>query len=597
MATSVPQSGTSLWKPISENTGNVAFLADKDLGSNITVYDAQGNVLGIGKFDKNFHDGRYIYRFDKPGNAFGSSNIWVVGEEGQVYSIRNPSLRNNNVTQGGVASHNNKHDTDKGAPQWDPASFTGIQPTGSTSTQGTTTDYSGKPGVGGIPEPILLDENINEKTQIDGIELEFTDPIEVLRKIAEENNSQLDKNFLTALNQAGQLSDANTQQLIDYLDKMSPYQRQLIGIENAFNQQEKLKAAETAIPGVTDMLRNELKNAQTLASGKLLTDSEDRALEQVARSAGADAAWSRGLGDDSLIGQTLSDKLSVSQRNEVMKMGQTYLTQALQNATGTLMDTPQKATMGGNIPAQPQQTISDITAKQQATLNEATTMSPATALQAIIGQREKQADLNYNIASRNAELNEAYINRKIGIITANTQAQNQYNSDVETYLSTQATNNAIIDGVRALNNLRGDGKLSWEKFQFYLSQILAGVPFDPTTIDSHYYEKHPGNASDNDNSTIAQGHTPDVQRGNKKPENSDKDEGEGANKSFTSTVAPKPSTTNRTPVTYSTDQYGNTKSFMSADGTINWPQVNWLYTGSFDVFDIINDNTVLKGLQ
>lgn len=592
----VPKKGTAKWKSDSEKNGNVAFLADQDLGSVIVVQDAKGNRLGYGRYDKQFEDGRYIYRFDIPGTSFGSTTVWVIGEQGQVYGIRNPSVNNENVTQGGVAARNNQSDMDKGASQWDPASYVGISPTGSLSTSGTRTS-SGKPGVGTIPEPVYLDPSINEKTQIDGIELQFTDPIEVLRKIAEENNSQLDKNFLTALNQAGQLSDANTQQLIDYLDKMSPYQRQLIGIENAFNQQEKLKAAETAIPGVTEMLRNELKNAQTLASGRLLTDSEDRALEQVARSAGADAAWSRGLGDDSLIGQTLSDKLSVSQRNEVMKMGQNYLTQALQNATGTLMDTPQKATMGSQIPAQPQQTIADITKSQQATLNEATTMSPATALQAIIGQREKQADLNYNIASRNAELNEAYINRKIGIITANTQAQNQYNSDVETYLSTQATNNAIIDGVRALNNLRGDGKLSWEKFQFYLSQILAGVPFDPTTIDSHYYEKHPGNASDNDNSTIAQGHTPDVQRGNKKPENSDKDEGEGANKSFTSTVAPKPSTTNRTPVTYSTDQYGNTKSFMSADGTINWPQVNWLYTGSFDVFDIINDNTVLKGLQ
>ena len=584
MATSVPQSGTSLWKPISENTGNVAFLADKDLGSNITVYDAQGNVLGIGKFDKNFHDGRYIYRFDKPGNAFGSSNIWVIGEEGQVYGISSPGLRNNNVTQIGVASPNNQHDRDKGAPYWDPSSFNSLQPTGSTSTEGTATDYSGKPGVGNIPEPILLDENINEKTQIDGIELQFTDPIDVLRKIAEANNEQLDKNFLTALNQAGQLSDANTQQLIDYIDKMSPYQRQLIGIENAFNQQEKLKAAETAIPGVTDMLRKELKNAQTLASGRLLTDSEDRALEQVARSAGADAAWTRGLGDDSLVGQTLSDKLSVNQRMDVMKMGQTYLTQALQNATGTLMDTPQKATMGSSIPAQPQQSMADLVSKQQATLNEATTMSPATALQAIINQREKQADLNYSIASKNAELNEAYINRKIGIITANTQAQNQYNTDVENYLSTQAGNNAIIEGVNAINNLRQDGKISWEKYQFYLSQILAGVPFDPTTIDPDYYKKHPGNSSDNDNSTIAQGHSQDVTRGDGKPSNTDNDK-----KSF--------STTNKTPVSFSTDESGNTKSFVSSDGRVNWPEINWLYTGSFDVFDLVNDNTVLKGLQ
>lgn len=602
MATPAPKPGTNVWIASSESDGNAAFLADQDLGTYIAVYDAQGNKLGEGRFTKNYEDGRYIYRFGTVGNAFGSGAVWVIGEQGQTYCVGNPSLTWDNIQQGGTASRNNQHDRDKGAPQWDPATYTSFGATGTSSTRKTTTNYTNKPGVGDIPEPIYLDPNINEKTQLDGIELQFTDPIEVLRKVAEENNQQLDKNFLTALNQAGKLSDANTQQLIDYLDTMSPYQRQLIGIENAFNQQEKLKAAETAIPGVTDMLRQELKNAQTLASGRLLTDSEDRALEQTARSAGADAAWTRGLGDDSLIGQTLSDKLSVSQRNEVMKMGQTYLTQALQNATDTLMDSPQKATMGSSIPAQPQQTIADITAKQQAALNEATTISPTNALSSIVDQRKTQANLDWNIAAKNAELNEAYINRKIGIITANTQAENQYNADVQNYLSTQSSNTSIIDGIRALQNLKRDGKINSNEYDSLLAQVLAGVPIDPTTYDPDYYKKHPGNSQDNSNSTRAQGHQPDVTR----PNNQEGDgggqgggnNGETTTKSFvTNTSKEKTSFDTTSPVTFPKDGTGATKVFMSQDGKINWPEINWLYTGSLDVFDLINDNTVLKGLQ
>lgn len=589
MATPAPRPGTNVWIAVSESDGNAAFLADQDLGSYVSICDSSGNVIGTGRFTKNYEDGRYIYRFSSNGNTFGTSSVWVVGDKGQVYCVGNPSMTWDNIQQGGTAKKNTSSDISKGAPQFDPASYTSFGPTGTSSTRKTAANYTGKLGVGDIVQPIYLDPNINEKTQIDGIELQFTDPIEVLRKIAEENNQQLDKNFLTALNQAGQLSDANTQQLIDYLDTISPYQRQLIGIENAFNQQEQLKAAETAIPGVTDMLRGELKNAQTLASGRLLKDSEDRALEQIARTAGADAAWTRGLGDDSLVGQTLSDKLSVTQRLDVMKTGQNYLTQALQNATSTLMDTPQKAGLGSKIPAQPQQSISDITSKQQALLNDATTLSPANALNSITEQRKAQADLDWNVAAKNAELNEAYINRKIGIITANTQAENQYNTDVQNYLSTQNSNNSIIDSIKALQNLRGDGKISQETYDELLAQAMAGVPINPTTYDPDYYNRHPSNATTNVNSSSAQNHPADVTRaetGTNTESNTDNTNNETNFKKLNIT----------SPTTYPTNSNGEKINFMSSNGKITWPVVNYLFTGNVTALDLMNDTDALKGL-
>ena len=288
----------SLWKPQSENTVKVAFLGDDNWGNGqIWLVDADtGALLATGTYDKAYDDGRSIYRFDKAGNSLNTKSAILVGPQGQYIWIGDPKQRHEGLsgTQG-TLPRNSQGTGGKTYSQFD---YTAANRTSTASRSffpsDSTANYAGIPGVGNVSKPELLDPNLNTLTQISDTQIEFTDPIETLRKVAQENRGQVDENILKSMEYAGKLSEANTQQLIDYLDTMTPYQRQLIGIENAFNQQERLKAAETAIPGVTDMLRGELKNAQTLASGRLLKDSEDRALEQVARSAGADAAWTRG---------------------------------------------------------------------------------------------------------------------------------------------------------------------------------------------------------------------------------------------------------------------------------------------------------------
>lgn len=425
--------GRSLWKPSSDKDGHAVFLADQNLGSNIALVDPKtGRVIATAKEDvgaRGKNDGRWHYRFDSPGSAYGS-NFVIQSEKGQYYYISDGAGRWDNLSPNGFARRNTSGDiAEEGYSGWDTASYTNLTQTGSYGGH-SESNVPGIKGRGNVAEPTLLDPSLNERTQITDTEIKFTDPIDTLRKIAAENAGQIDANHIRALEQAGKLSEANTQQLIDYIDTMSPYQRQLIGIENAFNQQQKLQAAEAAVPGVTDMLRGELKNAQTLASGRLLTTSEDRALEQIARTAGADAAWSRGLGDDSLLGQTLSDQLSVTQRQQVMAHGQNYLTQALQAATSTLMDTPQKAAMGSAIPATPPKSVSDLYTSQFNALNQLTTMSPTDAQSSIVGQRTAQAQMDYNTKATNAQLNEAFIDRGINIAAVNAQAENQFNTDV-----------------------------------------------------------------------------------------------------------------------------------------------------------------------
>ena len=483
---------SSLWKPTADastgHTGSV-FIGDQYLGPAVEIRDADNNqVIAIGTYDKPYanegpYKGGYIYRFKLSGNNISHStkSAVIVGDSGQYYWLGDAAGRGDELISGGVLPSYKEGERSNGSKyNLDAVNRTR---TGKWSIpDNTESAVEGIPGMGHVAKPELLDPSLNTKTEISDTKIEFTDPLSTLREIAKENKGQIDENIIKSMEYAGKLSEANTQQLIDYLDKMSPYQRQLIEIENAFNQQEKLKAAETAIPGVTDMLRGELKNAQTLASGRLLKDSEDRALEQVSRSAGADAAWTRGLGDDSLVGKTLSDQLSVNQRQQVMAQGQKYLSQALNNAVGVLMDTPQKATMGSQIPAQPSQTVADIALAQQQVLNNSTTMDPAAYMNAYINQRQAQAQMDYNTKVTNAQLQEAYTQRGIDIAASNIQAMNNYNQNVINDQAATQSAQAQSQNMRYLEFAKTAFKLSDEEFQRLKDQIEAGYGVDWATL-------------------------------------------------------------------------------------------------------------------
>ena len=378
----------NLWKASSEHGGNLAVLTTSNWGETIYILDANtGALIDTGKFDKTYEDGRSIYRFNNPGRNY--NNVVVLNvNTGEHFYISNGANRYDNLQTSTAKNNGDAWRADHpDAWQFDPATFQTTQ-TGDI-TPSTDSNVPRIEGVGNVSKPILM--------SMEGFE--FKDPIEKMRALAKENNGIIDENFIKSLADANVLSKADQNQLLDYLNTMSPFQMQMVGIENAFNQKQKLQAAEAAQPGITDLLRGEVKNAQTLASGRLLKDSEDRALELTARSAGADAAWTRGLGDDSLVGKRLSDQLSVSQRLGLMQQGQNYMNTAVQLANQTLMDTPNKAALSQQISGTPQRTISDITSQQWQIWNNGTTLSPESAQGSIVQQRTKQADLDTSLQS------------------------------------------------------------------------------------------------------------------------------------------------------------------------------------------------------
>lgn len=468
----------NLWKPYSENTGMAAYLSDKNYGSQIYIMDANtGQILDTGRFDKTYEDGRAIYRFNKPGNSF--TDIIVVSDTGEYVYIGDGSKRVTGATTK-TATLNSKGFKDKYPESTiiDPASID-KSVTGTIEDSGMS-NVNGIAGSGNVAAPELINSDNYAYKEFD---IEFTDPIETLREIAAQNKGQLDENFLTSLENAGVLSEENTNQLIDYLNAMSPVEQELIGIENAFNQQEKLKAAETALPGITDLLRGEVKNAQTLASGKMLTSVEDNALNQTIRSQGADAAYTKGLGTGSLASQTLSNQLSVSQRLSLMKQGEDYLNTTTQLASALLVDTPNKSKLSQGIESKPSETIGQLTTAQQNIINPYTTMTASDAQSSLTSQRVAEAQLD----SSNWE---NYQNRALNIEQSNLQATNTYNQQVINDTNQTKYAKGVSEAYDWLNTMMQNKWISTDEYNLIVASIEKTGSFNPVAYKEDFWEKY-----------------------------------------------------------------------------------------------------------
>lgn len=480
----------NLWKPVSDSNGNAVALFTQDMGKGVVVMDADtGRVIETAAFDTVANGGRYHYRFKHPGSYY--NNVFIIGENGQGFYIGNGSKRNEGF-KFQTFKKNGSHTQAHGGPQFDVLS-------GRKEVTGTLSDsgYSNVPGIKGTGNVAAVE--LLDPSKLGHAQIEFTDPIDTLRNIAKENKGKLDENFITSLEQAGVLNAANASLLTQYLNMLSPAQQQLIGIENSFNQKEQLKAAEAAQPGITDLLRGEVKNAQTLASGRLLSSVEDRALEETARSAGADVAWSRGLGDDSLAGKRLSDQLSVSQRLQVMQMGENYMSTAVQLANQTLMDSPIKAGLS-NIPNQLQPIrASELSGQQQQMYNALTTMNPESGINALISQRTAQAQLDAD-----------YYNKLMDIEAANVQAINNQNQQIiNDYNATEAARKKA-EAMAWAQWLKMHNKKASKNFDSILAQIEATGTFDPTLYDPDFWKNYHKDELER-NSSTANGDTSGTQ--------------------------------------------------------------------------------------
>lgn len=455
----------ALWKPVSESDGNLVIVFDEDPG-NVVIKDKNGKVIATGRNAGDIGDGRIAIRFDKPGSAY--KDVLIEIGDGQSFYIDDGASRRHNIT-------------------FSPAGTTPNAPTGQVARpeEGAGGGAEGErvPGVPGVAPPIFIDPSIVQPFPISPsfipqANFQFTDPLEFTGRTAEFNREQSAQAFETGLARAKRIQQEELASIIQFAQGISEYQQQLVGQENAFNQQQRLQAAETAIPGVQDIFARQRERAETLAEGKLLSTAEDRALELTAQSASAEGNFVRGFGDDSVVGRTTSEKLSAQQRLGLTQLGENFLSRSLQQAAGVLMDVPLKASISQRLPSQPNVPLASVASTQQQIETGLTTIAPATALNAEINQQQFATNLEQRTNEFNANMqfssdqfnSGAFYNallQQLGLTLFNAQQQQNF---IQGALNAQAQGEQLQEARDRYDQLLSDYQKNRDK-----NQLLAGI--------------------------------------------------------------------------------------------------------------------------
>lgn len=440
-----------LWKPRSDSDGNLVILFPYKAG-NVVIRDKNGNIIARGRSTGPSNGYQDTVRFPLSGSRF--RDVKVEDDTGRSFRIGDGGLRYENIGSGEGVSDRRQLKATSGEAT-DTSSDTGPSTGGDPSTGGqqvgpaeqnvpegeedTTEDV---PGGDLPPEPNLIDPSIVFTPDpisfpvIPPANFNFTDPLDTAERVGEFNREQSERNFVTAVERSRELSRQELEAVQEFASQMSDFQLELLDVENAFNRQERLEAAETAIPGVQELFARQRQRAEALSEGRLLETAEDRALELTARSAAAEGNVIRGFGDESLAGRSTSDLLSAQQRLQVSQIGESFLNRSIQLASGLLFDQPTKANIAQRLPSQPAVPVTQLAPALQAQENQLTTITPTAAQQSITQQEEFQTTIEqrtnefnatgqFEAAQFNSNQEFQAILQRAGIEIANVQAQNE----------------------------------------------------------------------------------------------------------------------------------------------------------------------------
>lgn len=466
-----------LFKPQAERDGNLVILFPSDPGQ-VVIKDAEtGEVIGTGSNSGPSNNFGATIRFDKPGSAY--NNVIIETANGESFFIDDGSVRRENI-------------------DLSPAGTTPTAPTGLPSQGGGEGGAGGlDPTVAGVAPPIFIDPNFIQPFPVEfptipQANFQFTDPLEFTGEVAEFNRGQTAQAFEVGLERAKTLQEEELESIINFAGRISEFQQGLLEGENAFNQLQRLQAAETAIPGVQGIFERQRERAETLAEGRLLTTAEDRAFEEAARSASAEGSFIRGFGDDSVVGARQSEILSAQQRLGLTQLGENFLSRSIQQAAGILMDQPLKANISQRLPSQPNVPLSTLATTQQQIETGLTTIQPQAALSAEIQQQQFATNLEQRTNEFNAAglFNAQTFNssqffnallQQLGVQFFNAQQLQQFQQGIA---NAQAESAIAQEDRDRLNQLIEDFRQNQDRQQFVngLASIFGSIAAVPRSV-------------------------------------------------------------------------------------------------------------------
>lgn len=227
-------------------------------------------------------------------------------------------------------------------------------------------------------------------------------PIQYGQKYGEFIRGEIQKNYSMAQGIALDELNAELQGMEHFVPAASALQRTQVAKDNPFNQEQRTQQLDVALPGMRGALAQQTANAQQYSTGRMLNESDDRALELNLRSAAADRATAGGFGASSSVAKKASDLLSASERLKISQYGEQLLGANAQLRSSIELAPTEYANAGSQVRVMPEVGAGRLTAQNLSELNQYATIPATTAMSTVIQQRQFNTQLRQRTREFNA---------------------------------------------------------------------------------------------------------------------------------------------------------------------------------------------------
>ena len=233
-------------------------------------------------------------------------------------------------------------------------------------------------------------------------------------KVLEKQEEKSFKNYALGKELALDTLDTELAGLEKFIPAKANLQRGQVGLDNVFNQAQRTQQIDTALPGVRKDLETQAERARTLASGRLPSSIEDRALEVGVRSKAADLTG--GFGAQSSASRKVSDLLSADQRLDLSKYGDQLLTSNIGAKASLELAPTEYANAGSQINVNPTLSPSQLISSNMSQISGIVSLPTGRAFSSNIQQNQFSTGLEQQTRQFNAgnELQNSQFNAGVG---------------------------------------------------------------------------------------------------------------------------------------------------------------------------------------
>lgn len=229
-----------------------------------------------------------------------------------------------------------------------------------------------------------------------------TDPMAFAKSYGQFNRDELVKNWQLAKDMGLDTLRTELQGLQAFVPAASALKRQETSIDNLFNQQERTRQIDTAMPGVRSQLDAQGKRAEAYASGRMPSSIDDRGLELGIRTDAADRATAGGFGAQSSVARKSSDLMSSQQRLQVAMQGENLLNSNISTKSQLLMAPTEYSNAGGQVNVMPSTSAGAAAVQFQNDINQWSMINPTNALSTDVNQKQFKTNLEQSTRQINA---------------------------------------------------------------------------------------------------------------------------------------------------------------------------------------------------